>query len=67
MGFVPFVDDHETEGVEQNPAKRGIQLVRMSRRNQTDLSREIEIEEGNFAVPAARGRVGNDRTGNRIL
>jgi len=67
MGLIPFVDDHETEGIEQNPPKRGVQAIRMSRRNQSDLTREIEIEESDLAVPAALCRVADDGTGDCAL
>lgn len=67
MGIVPFVDDDEAESVQQNTPKLSVQLIRMLRWNQADLAGKTEIEESDFAVPPAPGRIGNDCAGNGFL
>jgi len=67
MRFVPLIDDHETESVEQYTPKCGIQLVRMTSGNQADFACKVEVEERDLAVPAAPGRVWDDGTRNFSL
>ena len=67
MGFIPFIDDHETESVEQRPSKSWGEFIRMTGWKQADFARQVEVEERDFAVPATLGGIVHDGTGHRIL
>lgn len=67
MSFVPFIDDDETESVEQHAPELGIEMIGMTRRDQANLARQIEIEEGDFAISSAFRGITDDGARDRTL
>ena len=67
VGVVPFVYDDQAEGIEQRSAKGRIEFVGVVCREESDRSRQIKIEEGDFTIAPTSGRVGNDGARNRAL